>query len=64
MIAGIILIKLLAKVRKLIYGRRNEGDPDQIKPDVRKATMLEWQALLEDRTDSAWTRRLTKEVAP
>ena len=34
-IAGIILIKLLFKERKLIYGRKNEGDPDQIKADVR-----------------------------
>ena len=41
-IAGIIPIKLLAKERKLIYDRKNEGDPDQIKADVRRATMLEW----------------------
>ena len=40
-IAGIIPIKLLARERKLIYDEKNEGDPDQIKADVRRATMLE-----------------------
>ena len=63
-IAGIIPIKLLDRERKLIYDRKNEGEPDQIKADVRRATILEWQALWEDRADSAWTRRLIKEVAP
>ena len=64
MIAGIIPIKLLAKERKLIYDRKNEGGPDQIKADVRRAMMLAWQTLWEDRVGSAWTRRLIKEVAP
>ena len=63
-IAGIIPIKPLARERKLIYDRKKEGDPDNIKADVRRATMLEWQTLWEDRADSAWTRRLIKEVAP
>ena len=59
-IADIIPIKLLPKERKLVYDRKNEGDPDQIKADVRRATMLEWQTLWEDRVDSAWTRHLIK----
>ena len=61
MIAGIIPIKFRVKERKLIYDRKNEGDLDQIKTDVRRATMLEWQTLWKD---FAWTRRLIKEVAP
>ena len=44
-IAGIIPIRLLAKERKLIYDRKNEGDVDRIKADVRRDVMLEWQEL-------------------
>ena len=62
-IAGIIPIMLLARERKFIYGRKNEGDPNQIKADVRRAKMLKWQKLCKDRAESAWTRRLIKEVA-
>ena len=63
-IIGIIRIWLLAKERKLIYYRKNEGDVNRIRADFRRDVMLEWQALWENRADSRWTKRPIKEVVP